>query len=55
MTEHKNKGRALRHSPSGEQADYTAENDPVIGWFNLAKPSRARQQERGWKRKGARK
>ena len=26
--------------------------DPLVGWFNLAKPSRARQQKRGWQ-KGA--
>ena len=25
-------------------------SDPLIGWFNLAKPSRNRQQKRGWKR-----
>lgn len=25
-------------------------SDPLIGWFNLAKPSRSRQQKRGWKR-----
>ena len=24
--------------------------DPLVGWFNLAKPSRNRQQKRGWKR-----
>ena len=24
--------------------------DPLIDWFNLAKPSRNRQQKRGWKR-----
>lgn len=24
--------------------------DPLIGWFNLAKPSRNRQQKRGWQR-----
>jgi len=29
-------------------------NDPLLGWFNLAKPSRNRQQKRGWQR-GARK
>ena len=28
--------------------------DPLIGWFNLAKPSRNRQPKRGWQR-GARK
>jgi hypothetical protein len=33
--------------------DHTA-TDPLIGWFNLAKPSRNRQQKRGWQR-GARK
>ncbi|MGB9495840.1 MAG: hypothetical protein WCA83_13680 [Azonexus sp.] len=25
-------------------------NDPLLSWFNLAKPSRDRQQKRGWKR-----
>lgn len=25
-------------------------SDPLIGWFNLAKPSRSRKQKRGWKR-----
>ena len=24
--------------------------DPLIGWFNLAKPSRNRQQKRGWQK-----
>ena len=24
--------------------------DPLMGWFELAKPSRNRQQKRGWKR-----
>ena len=24
--------------------------DPLIGWFNLAKPSRDRQPKRSWKR-----
>lgn len=24
--------------------------DPLIGWFDLAKPSRHRQPKRGWKR-----
>jgi len=28
--------------------------DPLTAWFNLAKPSRNRQQKRGWQR-GARK
>ena len=27
-----------------------AGSDLLIGWFNLAKPSRNRQQKRGWKR-----
>ena len=25
-------------------------SDPLIGWFNLAKPSRDRQPKRSWKR-----
>ena len=25
-------------------------SDPLQGWFNLAKPSRNRQQKRSWKR-----
>ena len=25
-------------------------SDSLTGWFNLAKPSRNRQQKRGWKR-----
>ena len=25
-------------------------SDPLQGWFNLAKPSRNRQQKRNWKR-----
>lgn len=27
------------------------ESDPLMGWFNLAKPSRDRQQKKSWKRK----
>ena len=26
------------------------ESDPLIGWFNFAKPSRSRQQKHRWKR-----
>lgn len=51
-----NKGRA-----PGKDATQSTSNshnhtalDPLIGWFNLAKPSRNRQQKRGWQ-KGARK
>ena len=25
-------------------------SDPLLGWFNLAKPSRDRQQKRSWER-----
>ncbi len=28
------------------------EPDPVLGWFNLAKESRMRQQKRGWNKGG---
>ncbi len=26
--------------------------DPFLGWFDLAKPSRIRQQKRGWQKGG---
>ena len=32
-----------------DKANSTAP-DPLQGWFNLAKPSRYRQQKRSWKR-----
>jgi hypothetical protein len=48
-----NKGRApirsAAHKKQPNSQDYT-EIDPLIGWFNLAKPSRNRQQKRGWQR-----
>ena len=46
------KGRA----PDQDATPKTTDNhnhtgsDPLIGWFNLAKPSRNRQTKRGWKR-----
>jgi hypothetical protein len=36
-----------------EKPSHFTSTDPLIGWFNLAKPSRTRQQKRGWQR-GAR-
>ena len=51
-----NKGRVPNQNPTPKTTDsrnHTA-TDPLIGWFNLAKPSRNRQQKRGWQR-GARK
>ncbi len=47
-----NKGRALGKDATPKTADspnHTA-TDPLIGWFSLAKPSRNRQQKRGWQR-----
>ena len=32
-----------------DSRNHTA-TDPLIGWFKLAKPSRNRQQKRGWQR-----
>ena len=32
-----------------DSRNYT-ETDPLIGWFNLAKPSRSHQKKRSWKR-----
>ena len=47
-----NKGRAPNQDATPkttDSRDHTVTN-PLIGWFNLAKPSRNRQQKRGWKR-----
>lgn len=47
-----NKGRAPIQNPAPKTTDshnHTG-SDPLIGWFNLAKPSRDRQQKRSWKR-----
>ena len=47
-----NKGRAPGKDATPKTADsrnHTA-LDPLTGWFNLAKPSRNRQQKCGWKR-----
>ena len=51
-----NKGRVPIQNPTPKTADSRnhTESDPLIGWFNPAKPSRNRQQKRGWQR-GARK
>ena len=51
-----NKGRAPNQDATPKTIDshnHTG-TDPLIDWFNLAKPSRNRQQKRGWQR-GARK
>jgi len=50
----KTKGRAGEHQATPKTTDSRKNStpDPLIGWFNLAKPSRARQQKRGWQ-KGA--
>ena len=47
-----NKGRAPNPDATPKTTDsrnHTG-SDPLIGWFNIAKPSRSRQQKRGWKR-----
>jgi len=51
-----NKGRAPVQDATPKTTDSRNRTvtDPLIGWFNLAKPSRNRQQKRGWQR-GARK
>lgn len=51
-----NKGRAPGKDATPKTADSRNHTgtDPLIGWINLAKPSRNRQQKRGWQR-GARK
>ena len=45
-----NKGRNGGDRPTPKTTDsrnHTG-SDPLIGWFNLAKPSRKRLQNRGW-------
>ncbi len=51
-----NKGRARNQDAVPKTADSRNHIaiDLLIGWFNLVKPSRNRQQKRGWQR-GARK
>ena len=51
-----NKGRAAKQdaTPKITNSHNHTESDLLIGWFNLAKASRNRQQKRGWQR-GARK
>ena len=48
-----NKGRAPNQDATPKTTDsrnHTG-SDPLIGWFNLAKPSRNRQQKSAWKRR----
>jgi hypothetical protein len=47
-----NKGRNGGDRPTPKTTDSRDHTgiDPLIGWFNLAKPSRNRQQKRSWKR-----
>lgn len=42
-------GTRTASNSANDKADFTAP-DPLLGWFNLAKPSRNRQQKRSWKR-----
>ena len=49
----KTKGRnglVSRATPKIADSQNYTETDPLIGGFNLAKPSRNRQQKRSWKR-----
>ena len=51
-----NKGRVPDQDATPKPTDSRDHSgiDPLKGWFDLAKPSRNRQQKRGWQR-GARK
>ena len=48
----KTKGRngGNRATPKTSDSQNYTGTDPLIGWFNLLKPSRKRQQKRSWKR-----
>lgn len=47
-----NKGRAPKRNATPKTADSRNHTgtDPLIAWCNLDKPSRNRQQKRGWQR-----
>lgn len=47
-----NKGRVPIQNPTPKTTDSrnSTGSDPLLGRFNLAKPSRNRQQKRGWQR-----
>ena len=51
-----NNKKAAQVAGTGTASKYAFDNrnhtaiGQLIGWFNLAKPSRNRQQKRGWKR-----
>ncbi len=47
-----NRGRAPGKDATPKTADSRNHTgtDPLIGWLNFAKPSRNRQQKRGWRR-----
>jgi hypothetical protein len=47
-----NKGRVPVQNPTRKTADSRNHTvtDPLMGWFNLVKPSRDRLQKRSWKR-----
>jgi len=51
-----NKGRNGGDRPTPKTTDSRNHTGtyPLIGWFNLAKPSRSRQQKRSWQRGGRR-
>jgi hypothetical protein len=51
-----NKGRAPVQDATPKTTDSfnCTASDPLIAWFNLAKPSRNRQQKRGWQKGGRR-
>lgn len=48
----KNKGRALDKDAIPKTTDSLnhTRTELMMGWFKIAKPSRNRQQKRGWKR-----
>lgn len=49
----KTKGRDRLHGGATQKTSYSRNHtatDPLLDWFDLAKPSRNRQQKRGWQR-----
>lgn len=50
----KTKGRSGGDRPTPKATDKRNHTgvDPLLGWFNLAKPARNRQQKRSWQKGG---
>jgi hypothetical protein len=51
-TKSRGAGTRTASNTAFDSRNHTASTDPLVGWFELAKPARARQQKRGWQKGG---